>query len=62
MLKGKHQAGPLTIEVEPHEGGWRIAVKSAKETLYFPHRGDEKLARAKAAVLAGMIRQVAAER
>lgn len=56
MCEADYQVGDLSIRAEPGQEGWRIAVRDRRSTLYFD-AGDERSARARAAVLADMIRE-----
>jgi hypothetical protein len=56
-LPRAYKVGDLEIGVEPWRGNWSLYMKTAKETMWFRDPSpNEQLARARAAVLADMIR------
>jgi hypothetical protein len=57
-LPAQYKIGELEVGMEPWRGNWSIYVKSKKETMWFRDPvSSEAMARARAAVLAGLIRE-----
>lgn len=58
VLPTSYRAGDIEVAVEPRDNGFAIAVRGPKEAVFFLDQGrDEILLRAKASVLADMIRK-----
>jgi hypothetical protein len=56
-MQGTYRVHDLTIEAVRRGSGWAVALRSDRETMYF-REPDEEHAQARAAVLAGMIRDM----
>lgn len=57
-IPAQYKVGELEVGMEPWRGNWSIYVKSKKETMWFRDPvSSETMARARAAVLAGLIRE-----
>lgn len=57
-LPAQYKVGELELGVESWRGNWSLYVKSKNETMWFRDPSpNEDMARARAAVLAGLIRE-----
>lgn len=56
MCGAVYQVADLSIRAEPRNGGWCVALRHDRSTLYFV-ADDERDAKARAAILAGMVRE-----